>query len=322
MRSSSPKLSKYWHIGSVRSAHDGESIRYGLYHKGLGELRRCVVFLNGRTEWLEKYDYIPDQMQLAAGTAFLTWDHRGQGASGGTRAFIDSYDSFAADAASVIEQVIPGLPYVLLAHSMGGLIALYAQLVGMIAPSVQVLCSPLFRLPNAPLNRKIAQPLLKLMDRPQLRMLNSGIGSFEGVTFGKNNLTHSHEGYQRVVDNPYPIPTASFGWINATFRACDVIFDAERIKGLKSPTLVIGGSQESVVDMHGFSEWVMAGQAHASVDVAFDLVPGGKHELLNEIPRIRDYALSMAKEWFARHALPMVSHSPDLGNHPAQSQSQ
>ena len=80
---------------------------------------------------------------------------------------------------------------------------------------------------------------------------------------------------------------------------------------------------ESVVDGRGFSEWVQAALAHAQVDVAFELIHGGKHELLNEVQRIRDYVITRAKEWFAKYQEPVkAAHSLDQGIHPAQIPSQ
>ena len=42
-------------IELTRDPADTLDLRYGVHFRGKGEPKRFVVFLNGRTEWLEKY---------------------------------------------------------------------------------------------------------------------------------------------------------------------------------------------------------------------------------------------------------------------------
>ena len=298
----STNLGKNWRVDFLPALGNGEPLRYALYHKGLGELKRCVVFLNGRSEWIEKYDYLPHEMGLESGTAFLTWDHRGQGVSGGQRSFIDTYDTYAKDAAAVISHAIPGVSYVVLAHSMGALVALYAALKGLMHPTAQVLSSPLLRLPNHPFKRKWSRPIARLLVQVGLGGLELGAGRTDPDNFAINRLTHSHEAFKRVANTPYPIGTATAGWLHATFNATDLIFDANLLASLAIPTLVVGATEESIVDPHGFSEWCQRARSACKVPVEYRLIGSARHELLNEVPRVREEVLRLAAGWFAMHA--------------------
>ncbi len=117
MSSLSKTLSHRWTVHTTRSSDDRYSIRYALYSKSSQPMRRCIVYMNGRTEWIEKNMELPEWLDLPDDCAFLTWDHRGQGASGGPRASVDSYLDYVLDARRVIEDAIGTTPYAVIAHS-------------------------------------------------------------------------------------------------------------------------------------------------------------------------------------------------------------
>jgi lysophospholipase len=287
-------------VAVTRDPADTLDLRYGVYFKGAGEPKRYVVFLNGRTEWLEKYAYLALDLGLDEQTAFLTWDHRGQGGSGGVRSYVDDYETFAKDAQKIIELVTQGKPYVVLSHSMGGLISLYASLKGYIQPGSLVLSSPLLGLPEDPVPGRIAKPLAKALSLVGFGAVSSGAGSFTEIPFEKNKLTHHADLYERMRATPYKIPGATFRWVAATFQALKVCFDPEVLKSYRVPTLVMGGSKETVVDYEAFQAWVRVASEYAPADIQLRLIPGAKHELLSEIPEYYDPAVQAARDWLAR----------------------
>jgi alpha-beta hydrolase superfamily lysophospholipase len=124
-----------WHIASLTQP-DSIKIRYGLYCEDKNSIDHFVVFINGHGEFIEKYNYLPEDLKLPANYAFLTWDHRGQGASDGEpRLHIEDYETLAKDAQHVINTLVGNKPYTVVAHSMGGLIALYATMRSYIKPN-------------------------------------------------------------------------------------------------------------------------------------------------------------------------------------------
>lgn len=281
---------------TVRDKDDRLDLRYGLF-RGKAEPRRFVVFMNGRTEWIEKYAYLARDLRLPDDCGFLTWDHRGQGASGGARAFVDAYDTYARDAAAVVESVVAGRPYALVTHSMGGLIGLYAVLRGYLKPSSLVLSSPLLGMPNAPVPRALARPIATMLTLARLGTVSTGAGSMGGIPFADNLYTHHADRYARMQATPYPVGGVTFGWVAATFKALSLCFDPTELASLAVPTLVLAGTKEGIVEYEAFRRWVQLAAANAAGEVQLKLVQGAKHELFSEIPEYYDQAVGAVRGW-------------------------
>ncbi len=299
MSNSLEKIDRYtekFRIETVRDHKDTVNIRYGVC--GNDNADRFVFFLNGRTEWVEKYSYLPFDLKLPSNTAFVAIDHRGQGGSGGARAFVESYDDYASDLAAVVEKVAAGKPYAVVAHSMGCLIGLYAALTGKINPKCLVLSSPLFGLPDEPVPKPIAKPLSKLLTTLGFANVSSGGGNFSRSTFERNKLTHDVDLFKRMQDTPFKVPGATFGWVAATFSAVDTVFDEDRLKEFHTPTLVLAGSEEEVVDPDSIRRWVRLNSERSGLDVRYHMIAGGRHELLSEIPAIYQQAVTYIKGFF------------------------
>lgn len=134
---------RYRRIVSTRTFEgaDGNPVRYRTY-KHVGWDRAVVVFLNGRAEFIEKYDVLftalhehpegpagPGETLAGLPVTFVTLDHEGQGAStdGRVRSHVDDFNYFVEDVGTLFEKVPElrrkNLPVYLVAHSMGGLVA-------------------------------------------------------------------------------------------------------------------------------------------------------------------------------------------------------
>ncbi len=146
----SKDLSQPMRIHSLRDPSNSLDLRIGKQQSGEGPIDRWIAFSNGRTEWIEKYVDLGRDLRIGKQTGFLTWDHRGQGASGGARAWIHDYETYCLDMAHIISTQIGAKPYNLICHSMGGLIAIDALTRGLIRPRCVVLSSPLLGLRMSP----------------------------------------------------------------------------------------------------------------------------------------------------------------------------
>lgn len=286
-----------WQIRKIKSHDRTFDLRVG-FLPGRETTRRAIVFLNGRAEWIEKYDHLPDDLKLPDDCGFLTLDHRGQGASGGARSWVKSYDDYILDAAGVISEVIGTIPYALLSHSMGGLIAMYGTLRGILTPQSLVQCSPLFRLPPEPIPPWIGRPVSKVVTAIGLGRLSTGGGAHHRATFAKNKLTSSKERYAIIQKSPYLLPPATFGWAYETLVATRYIFTPENMARLSSPTLFLSGTQERVVDPTGSFDWVQLAHQNCQADVRLEIIEGAKHELLYEREDYYGKSLALAKDWF------------------------
>ena len=289
-------------ISRIPSADHSVDLRYGVYQTGSAQPERYVVFLNGRNEWLEKYAYVAADLDLGPSTRFLTFDHRGQGASGGARAHVDHYATYVSDTLNIIDEIVGNKPYVLMAHSMGALISLFGTLTGKLAPQAIVLGSPLLGLPRMPIPRPLAKPLSKFLTLCGLGAVSSNPAGFEVEPFAENVLTHNAELYRRIVATPYHIPGPTFGWVSASFAAVEACFTPRLLQGFKVPTLVLAGSAERVVDPEGAHRWVALAAAHAKAEIRLEVYEGARHELLSEIPSYYNAAIQAVRIWFSKHA--------------------
>lgn len=103
-----------------------------------------AVLVHGYGEHLGRYGHVADVL-VRHGAVVCGPDHMGHGRSAGERALIDDYDDMVADLHTVVESARgdhPGLPVVMIGHSMGGLIATrYAQRHGAVLTAL-VLSGP------------------------------------------------------------------------------------------------------------------------------------------------------------------------------------
>jgi lysophospholipase len=152
-----------WPVPTLMGYFDSEGngrrdIRYAYWAPAGGTQRGVVVHFNGRTEFIERnIDTYRDLTQRGYGVWTLDW--RGQGLSARSlpelqRHHIVSFDQYVKDAGYFIDQVVhlrqASGTRILLAHSMGGQIALRYLLTdaGRTAFDKVVLSSPLLRLPR------------------------------------------------------------------------------------------------------------------------------------------------------------------------------
>ncbi len=279
------KLNERWTLGTVRDRRDILSIRFGLYQKQQ-QVSRYIVFLNGRTEFIEKYNYLPEDLNLPADVGIVTWDHRGQGASGGARAFVDSYDDYVFDGHQVLKQIVADKPYDILTHSMGGLVALHGIHKGLFKPERLLMLSPLLGLDNHKIPKQIAMPLSRLLTRLHLGPVSSGSGKYDKKKFAGNRLTQDFERYQRILSTPYPIPGATFGWVAATFEAMEMAFSEKTFRAAPAKTYILGGSRDTVVDPEAWQRWAKGAHFYGQHDIAYEMYQDARHELLSEIETV------------------------------------
>jgi lysophospholipase len=298
---SSPRLS----IHTLRDPANTLDLRVGVADPDSRQGERWLVFSAGRTEWIEKYAQFSVDMAVSPSTSYLIWDHRGQGASGGARAWIDRYETYAKDMAHVIGSTVKGKPYNLVCHSMGGLIALEALMSGLIAPRCLVLSSPLFGLPHQPMHPKLAYNISRTLTKCGLGHLSTGGGKHWKPPFEENRLTHSPQRYQIIQDCPYPVPSASFEWVAATYETTQRIFSPERLREINIPVLVMSGTSETVVDMEKVKPWVDEARKYSKATVDLVWIADGRHELLFESKPIYAQAIGHIKDWFLKIGCPV-----------------
>lgn len=112
----------------------GRTGRIHVHHWPNDDARHVVLIAHGYGEHAGRYEHVA-QALVAGGATVYAPDHAGHGLSEGDRALLTDFDAIqVADldaVADLAEGANPGLPMILLGHSMGGLIATrYTQLHG------------------------------------------------------------------------------------------------------------------------------------------------------------------------------------------------
>ncbi len=95
-----------------------------------GSPTRIVVIVHGYAEYASRYAHVADAL-TAGGAVVYGEDHLGHGHSDGERALIVDFEHVVDDLRSLVDIAVgehPGLPVVMIGHSMGGLLsARFAQ---------------------------------------------------------------------------------------------------------------------------------------------------------------------------------------------------
>ena len=97
------------------------------------EARYVAVLVHGYGEHIGRYDHVADAL-VRDGATVCGPDHIGHGRSDGDRVLVEDFADVVADVHTTLTRTAaayPGLPVVLIGHSMGGMIAArYAQVHG------------------------------------------------------------------------------------------------------------------------------------------------------------------------------------------------
>jgi alpha-beta hydrolase superfamily lysophospholipase len=104
-------------------------------HRWSADDPRCIVLIaHGYGEHAGRYAHVAEHLVSELGASVWAPDHRGHGRSEGERALVSDGEALTSDLHDVGDQARaahPGLPMVLIGHSMGGIIATrFAQRFG------------------------------------------------------------------------------------------------------------------------------------------------------------------------------------------------
>ncbi len=249
---------------------------------GSSTRERGVYLLHGTGEHCGRYDEFATQL-TAAGWSVGAHDHPGHGESQGQPGSLLPVGVLAVQAAIQIQRFAAetGAPPIVFGHSLGGLLATELVLCHHLTVAGLVLSAPAFRpwisTPNRIklkiFNALMPDKVLKLTPHPELLTRDE-----EKLSASRNdNLIHSFRSARMV------------NWF----------FDAgaksiELAPSLSVPTLVLIAGADPVIDPASIREWT--DRAPASL-VSSHEYPGAYHEILNEIPLVRDQVIRDTLAW-------------------------
>ena len=290
------------HFAGFFESFDGMKLRYAVFRSGSQIPRGTVVLLPGRNEPIEKYfETILDLN--AMGLWVATFDWRGQagsprlikGRQGRRRGHARRMRDFERDLDIFLEQVVlpdAKLPFFILAHSMGALIALKAaprlanriERMALVAPFVGAtgLGIPIWLL-------KILANLATLFGFGGIQFSRDTLlkRPFEG-----NPLTSDPARFARNQAILQTSPKLGVGpptarWISTMIGAIEEVTTMDHLRKIEIPCLVIAPVNDQIVpyaELEALSRKFRAGKLLT--------IAGAQHEVLQERDIFRQQALA------------------------------
>ncbi|SKA12508.1 alpha/beta fold hydrolase [Consotaella salsifontis] len=301
--------------GGWLTTGDGIHLRYAVCPSALPRTRGTVLLLQGRNEAVEKYfETIGDL--AARGFMVATFDWRGQGGSdrllrNTRRGHVSHLKYYLRDLEAFLQAVVlPDCrpPHVILAHSMGGLIALTGAGNLLNRIDRMVLAAPLIDLPRGRMGPRLRSALASLMHFTGMGRLpvRHRAGQERRWSALQNPLTHDVRRFQRnrALREGAPslfLDSPSASWVRAILAGMRRLKRSDVIAAMRIPTLIVAAGADTTASSAAAERlaWRMR-CGH------FLLLPGARHELMQEADRHREPLLA-AFEAFAEGIAP----SPD-----------
>ncbi|MFF1485231.1 lysophospholipase [Streptomyces sp. NPDC058319] len=244
-----------------------------------------ALLVHGYGEHAGRYEEVAGVL-AGLGAAVYAPDHRGHGGSAGERAVIEDFEDVVADVHAVADlarAAHPGLPLVLLGHSMGGLIAArYAQRYGAELTAL-VLSGPVigaWELPGR---------LLALDEIPDTPISPAALSRDPAVGA-------AYRADPLVWHGPMKRPT-----LEAFARTLRTVAEGGDVGRL--PVLWLHGDDDRLVPLAGSRVGVerLTGGRDGGGDLTERIYPGARHEVFLETDRAQVFADVMA---FLQRVLP------------------
>lgn len=225
--------------------------------------RGTVFLIQGRTEYLEKYFETARDL-LARGFSVLSWDWRGQGGSSrplpdALLGHVDDFADFTGDLGAMVQTAenrkYPR-PYVILAHSMGGAIALLYLHDNPGKIDKAVLSAPMIRVRTKPFSPRVAQGIAAMGAR--LGLARSAVPT--GMTkhpaeemFEEQAVTSDYARFVRNVtvlgaERSLGLARPTYGWLAAAYRAMAKLDEPDYCSLIQTPILIVSAGQDQIVD--------------------------------------------------------------------------
>jgi lysophospholipase len=290
---------------------DGHSLRR-IDWPGAAVPRGSLLFMPGRGDFYEKYLETPGHW-AGKGWRVTAADWRGQGMSG--RLGADAVTGHVADFSTWVDDLAalwtawraetPG-PHVLVAHSMGGHIALRALVEGRIDPDALVLSAPMLDVAGPPVPRWLLhvaaramtaigdprRPAWKWSEKPgQVPADRISLLTGDPERYADELWWREHR--PELVMGP-----ASWGWVERAFASMRGLFRPGVLERIHTPVLLLGVERDRLVGFGG----ILRAAARLPHGELLRFGPEAHHEVLRERDAVRDRALVAIDAFLDRRA--------------------
>ncbi len=250
--------------------------------------KALLHIIHGYAEHVDRYKNVVDEL-VPAGYAVLGTDHQGHGRSDGKRCHVNSFMDFIADEKQFREQIVkqryPGIPYIMLGHSMGSIIAMnYAEIYPEDIDALVLSgtgAGPGDAIPS--ILNAITRVASKLL--PSIHVKSPLPADF---------ISRDPEVVKAYVDDPmtYDIITPRLGEQLTTYN----LRGAAEAARITMPTLIQFGTRDN-----SFSGQNELYEAVGAADKTIKAYEGLKHEVYNELIEDRKIVLSDLHQWLDAH---------------------
>ncbi len=225
--------------------------------------RAIVVIIHGLGEHVSRYDVISKEFN-SAGLEMVGFDQRGHGKNPVIKGYVNHFEDFLKDIDDFIKMQKTNLPFFMLGHSLGGLIAARynEEFQGRLKGTV--LSSGAFSLSNV---SGFLITMAKIFSTVSPKMaFNNGI---DPKTLSRNEKVISDYTNDPLVYNKITARLSA-----EMFKNVDTVF--ERASNFTAPVLMIAGSQDKIVPYDGTKKLF---SVIASKDKELKIFDGAYHEI-------------------------------------------
>lgn len=293
-------------------APDGQAIgRIDVPAPGGANPRGSLLFVPGRGDCYEKYvESLSEWQQRGWHVTALDW--RGQARSGRSgrddhTGHIDDFATWVADLGAfwAIWQAQTPAPHALVAHSMGGHLALRAVVERVMLPDALVLTVPMLGMvmlgmPHAALHQ-VARLMAALGDPRRPAWPDNEKPGYQDERMLL--LTHdparfADEAWWRERRPELRMGSPSWGWLESALASIRLLEQPGRLESVSVPVLLIGASADRLVSCRAIeraAQRLRHGEFLRFGDEA-------AHEVLREVDAVRNAAMAAIDEFLDRTA--------------------
>jgi lysophospholipase len=281
---------------SFMPTDDGHSLRYGVWYCEKEHKQGSILLLSGRREFMEKYFETIIELN-AKGYDVYSLDWRGQGLSSRMlynrhKGFIDSYDTYLKDLDAFVKYIFRldnVLPLFILAHSMGGHIALRYLHDHPKRIEKAILVSPMIDVVTPPLPQCMVRFMVDVAMRAGFKdayIMGSGDYDYR-VQFEGNRLTSDFRRFMNEKDiiakNPdLALGGITYSWLAATFESIDILNKSGFTEKITTPILIVSAGDDKIVSLSAQKQI-----NDRLMNCRLIEIPGARHEILIETDAVR-----------------------------------
>jgi lysophospholipase len=279
--------------------YDGLKLRSAVWDATRGPSRGTVIIVQGRGEFIEKYFEVIADLRRR-GFAVAIFDLRGQGGSerilsNPHKGHVVAFTEYDRDLSIFIDEIVRPMlpePFIGLGHSLGGNILLRGAQNELSPFARMILLSPMIdideRMLGAP--RRIAKTYATAAS-----LLGFATAYVRGGTnepndlqsFATNRLTSDFVRWSRMKSIIETAPdlalgSPTIGWLRAALRSCAMLSRPDYPKYVCVPMMLFAAGADRVVSTKAIEDFAVDLKSGGHI-----LMPGSKHEILQETDAIR-----------------------------------